>query len=104
MLDRVLPAFEHLLRSDDWRCLLLVLHGGVNRALLARALTGTRAFFGRFEQAAGCINVLDADGEDLVVRAVNLAASQWLQEHETLTTMEKLLQQYQRLRRMDRRR
>jgi len=103
LLDRALPAFERLLRRDDWRCLLLVLHGGVNRALLARALTGERAFFGRFEQAAGCINVLDADGDDIVVRAVNVAASQWLHEHETATTMEKLLQQYLRVRRMDKR-
>lgn len=103
MLDRALPAFEALLGRDDWRCLLLVLHGGINRALIGRALTGGRAFFGRIEQAPGCINVLDADGADVVVRAVNLAATQWLQERETHTTMEKLLQQYLRVRRMDKR-
>ena len=53
----------------------------------------------RSEIAAGLTSLFD----DIVVRAVNIAASQWLQERETLTTMEKLLQQYRRLRRMDRR-
>ena len=38
---------------------LAVLHGGVNRAILSYALTGEPRFFGGFEQAPGCINVLD---------------------------------------------
>ena len=36
-------------------------------------------------------------GGDLVVRATNLAPTQWLHERERLTTMEKLLAQYLRL-------
>jgi broad specificity phosphatase PhoE len=97
MLDRALPAFERLLRDDDWQCLLLVLHGGVNRALLSRALAGGRAFFGRMEQAPACINVLDADADELIVHAINLSPTQWLHEREQLTTMEKLLAQYLKL-------
>jgi len=96
LLDRVLPAFEHLLSRPDWRCLLMVMHGGVNRALLSRVLAGERAFFGRLEQAPACINIIEAGPSDLIVRAVNLAPTQWLQERETLTTMEKLLAQYRR--------
>lgn len=96
LLDRVLPAFERVLADDGWRCALLVLHGGVNRALLGRALTGGRAFLGAIEQAPACINVLDV-GPPTVVRAINLAPTQWLHERERLTTMEKLLAQYQRL-------
>lgn len=97
MLDRVLPAFESMLGRDDWTSLLLVLHGGVNRAVLARAMTGERAFFGRMEQLPACINIIDVDRSgEMVVRCVNLAPTQWLHQHESLTTMEKLLAQYLR--------
>ena len=50
-----------------------------------------------FEQAPACINVLDVGSEDSVVRAINLAPTQWLHERERYTTMEKLLAQYLRL-------
>jgi len=94
MMDRCLPAFDELLADPSWRCALLVLHGGINRALLGRALTGGRSFLGRLEQSPACINVLDIGPDDIVVRAINLAPTQWLQERERLTTMEKLLAQY----------
>lgn len=98
LLDRVLPAFERILARDDWTSLLLVLHGGVNRALLARAMTGARGFFGRMEQLPACINIVDVGhAQDLIVRTVNLAPTQWLHQHENLTTMEKLLAQYLRI-------
>jgi broad specificity phosphatase PhoE len=97
LLDRVLPAFDELLAAPGWQSLLLVLHGGVNRALLSRALAGERAFLGRMEQTPACVNIIDAGADDLVVRAVNLAPTQWLHENERLTTMEKLLVQYLRL-------
>jgi probable phosphoglycerate mutase len=72
LLDRVLPALDALLADDGWDVLLLVLHGGVNRAILSRAVTGGRAFLGGFEQAPGCINVLDVDTAGaFIVRAVN---------------------------------
>lgn len=97
LLDRALPAFAAWRARDDWQCLLMVLHGGVNRALLSTALTGERAFFGRLEQQPACINVLDVGaGDEAVVRAVNLAPTQWLHERERYTTMEKLLAQYLR--------
>ena len=96
LLDRVLPAFDALLAREDWRCLLMVLHGGVNRALLARAASGGRGFLGRIEQGPGCINIVDVGSSDMVLRAINLTPMQWLQQHERLTTMEKLLLQYRR--------
>jgi broad specificity phosphatase PhoE len=72
LFDRVLPRLEALVADDGWDVALLVLHGGVNRALLGYALTGGRTFLGGFEQAPGCINVLDVDAESrFVVRAVN---------------------------------
>ena len=97
MMDRALPAFEEILADDGWQCALLVLHGGINRALLGRALTGRRAFLGPLEQSPACINVLDIGPADIVVRAANLAPTQWLHERERMTTMEKLLTQYMKV-------
>ena len=99
LLDRVLPAFDELLQRQDWQNLLLVLHGGVNRALLSRALTGGRSFFGRIEQAPACINVLDVGSADLLLRGCNLAPTEWLHPHERQTTMEVLLGQFLQLQR-----
>lgn len=98
LLDRCLPAFDALLDDAGWRCALAVLHGGVNRALLGHAVCGHRAFLGRLEQSPACINVLDMSlpprPPEFVVRAINLAPTQWLHERERGTTMEKLLMQY----------
>jgi probable phosphoglycerate mutase len=96
MMDRCLPAFDELLVDPAWNCLLLVLHGGINRALLGHALTGGRSFLGRLEQSPACVNVLDIGDKDIVVRGINLAPTQWLHERERYTTMEKLLAQYLR--------
>ena len=72
LFDRVVPELEALLADRSWDVALLVLHGGVNRALLGYALTGGRTFLGGFEQAPACINVLDVDADGaFVVRAVN---------------------------------
>lgn len=96
MLDRVLPAFHALLADPGWEQLLLVLHGGVNRALLSYALTGRRSFLGRLEQAPACINLIDVGSGDMVLRAVNLAPTAWLHAQDRATTMERLLAQYLR--------
>jgi len=96
LLDRVLPAFESVLADPRWQQLLLVLHGGVNRALLSYALTGTRGFLGRLEQAPACINLIDVGASDMVLRAVNLAPTAWLHTQDRATTMERLLAQYLR--------
>jgi broad specificity phosphatase PhoE len=75
LFDRVLPEVDALLADSDWDVLLLVLHGGVNRAILGRALTGERIFLGGFEQSPACINVLDvAPDGTWIVRAVNHTA------------------------------
>lgn len=84
--DRVLPAFQELL-AEEWDTALAVFHGAVNRALLSWALTGERLFLGGFEQAAGCINVVDV-GDDWVVRAVNVAPLDLVHAASRLTQME----------------
>src|SRR5258708_6322389 len=74
LFDRVLPALTALRENTSWDTALLVLHGGVNRAILSHAITaGGRTFFGHLAQATGCINALDvgAAPRDWVLRAIN---------------------------------
>jgi broad specificity phosphatase PhoE len=87
LFDRVLPALDRLLADESWDTALAVLHGAVNRAILSYALTGERMFLGHFEQAAGCVNVLDV-GDEWIVRAVNVAPLDLLHTASRLTTME----------------
>ncbi len=96
LLDRVLPEVDGLLADDDWDVLLLVLHGGVNRAILGRALTGERAFLGGFEQSPGCVNVLDVSPRgEWIVRAVNHTPYDPAHaEAPRTTTMEELWAEY----------
>jgi probable phosphoglycerate mutase len=93
LLDRVLPAVDRLLGEPEWDVVLAVLHGGVNRAILSYALTGGRAFLGNFEQAPGCVNVLDV-GDDWVVRAVNHAPSDPAHLRGRQRTLEELWEEF----------
>jgi broad specificity phosphatase PhoE len=93
LLDRVLSALDRLLADPEWKIVLAVLHGGVNRAILSYALTGGRVFLGNFEQSPGCINVLDV-GEDWIVRAVNVTPYDLAHTRTRLRTMEELWAQY----------
>lgn len=100
LLDRIHPGIDKLRADKSWDTVLLVLHGGVNRAVLSYALTGQRLFLGNLAQTAGCINALDV-GEaphDWVVRIVNYSPPSQLQTASRDTTMETLLKQYQKFR------
>lgn len=101
MLNRVLPEVDAIRADKNWNNLLLVLHGGVNRAILSYLVTGQRQLLGAFEQSPACINVLDI-GEalvDVVLRVMNLSPLDWLQPGNRQTTMEVLLEQYTTTRR-----
>jgi broad specificity phosphatase PhoE len=87
LFDRVLPALDRLLGDTDWDIALAVLHGAVNRAILSFALTGEKMFLGHFEQAAGCVNVLDV-GDEWIVRAVGISPLDLLHRATRSTTME----------------
>jgi len=93
LLDRVLPAVDRLLADSQWDVVLLVLHGGVNRAILSYALTGGRALLGNLEQSPACLNVLDI-GDDWVVRAVNHTPYDPTHLRGRLRTMEELGQEF----------
>lgn len=100
LMDRVHPAVDRLRSDKSWDTVLLVLHGGVNRAILSYALTNQRLFLGNLAQTAGCINAIDV-GEaqaDWVVRIVNYSPISELQGDSRHTTMEVLLEQYMKSR------
>lgn len=100
LMDRVHPAIDRLRTQNDWDTVLLVLHGGVNRAILSYALTNQRLFLGNLAQTAGCINAIDV-GEahaDWVVRVVNYSPLSELQGESRHTTMERLYEQYMKSR------
>lgn len=96
LMDRVHPAIDRLRQNSAWDTVLMVLHGGVNRAILSYALTGERLFLGNLAQTAGCINALDVGPapKDWVVRFVNFAPPLPLHIDVRNTTMEALLEHY----------
>lgn len=100
LIDRVHPAIERLRADPDWDTVLLVLHGGVNRAILSYAITGQRLFLGNLAQTAGCINALDVGdlAADWVIRFVNYSPPSILQAESRGTTMETLFEQYMKSR------
>jgi broad specificity phosphatase PhoE len=93
--DRVLPAFQQLLDDPSWDCLLLVLHGGVNRVILSHLLQPSGGFLGRIEQAPACINAIDlAVDQTALIRSLNFVAYDPLSHATRHTTLESLLQQF----------
>jgi probable phosphoglycerate mutase len=98
LLDRVLPAVDRIVADPEWDIVLLVLHGGVNRAILSYALTGGDAFLGNFEQAPACFNILDVGENDWVVRAVNTTPADLPHLRGRLRTMEELWAEFRPLR------
>lgn len=105
LMDRIHPAIARLLADDSWDTVLLVLHGGVNRAILSYALTGgQRLFLGNLSQAAGCINGLDVgtQAHDWIVRFSNYAPQAPLHSATRSTTMEQLLAEYAKSRLLSR--
>lgn len=100
LMDRIHPAVDKLRADTEWDTVLLVLHGGVNRAILSYALTGQRLFLGNLAQTAGCINALDVGdaAHDWVARLVNYSPPSVLQAESRGTTMEALFHQYRQTR------
>ncbi len=94
-VDRVVPAFTAITNDPTWSTLLLVAHGGVNRAILTDITSATLAAFGAFEQDSACLNLIDVDtcldsGAVLrrVLRGVNITAEDPLKKSRQLLTME----------------
>lgn len=98
--SRVLPAFQGILEDPNWSSLLLVAHGGVNRAILSHILGGGLASFGTLEQDSCCLNIIDFDvtpvaGSVLrrIIRGLNLTADDPMKLSHPLTTLETMVRQ-----------
>jgi probable phosphoglycerate mutase len=98
LVDRVGAAMERLHDDDSWHTLLVVAHGGVNRAILSGILAGPGTFLGHLEQSPGCINIIDG-GPEFVVRAVNVTPYDPVHLGPRITTLEDMLEQYRDYRR-----
>ncbi len=101
--ERVLPAFIDVLQDEAWTRLLLVCHGGTNRAILTWFLGLGLDAFGQFEQDSCCLNILDFDqmaGSGIIarriVRALNMTAQDTAKTGSTYLSMEWLADQQHR--------
>ncbi len=70
--DRILPAYRKLLSAHQGREVAMLLHGGVNRVILADALGLDLLHLFRIDQSFGAFNIIEyfEDG-GAVVRLVN---------------------------------
>ena len=94
--ERVVAGFENLLRQRGWSRLLLVAHGGTNRAILSWMARGGLDSLASFEQDEGCVNVLDVDLENgkvlrRYVRVMNLTPYNLAKEGLYMTTLERIV-------------
>ena len=94
---RVAAAMQRLYDDRSWNTLLIVAHGGVNRAIVSSALAGPGTFFGQLEQAPACINIIDIE-PGYVVRAVNVTPYDPLHSGPRITTLEDMLEQCRAMR------
>lgn len=98
--NRVLPAFQAILADNSWSSLLLVAHGGVNRAILSHILGGGLASFGTLEQDSCCLNIIDFDAAPVdgavlrrIIRGLNLTADDPVKLSQPLTSLERMVWQ-----------
>ena len=94
--ERVVTRFESLIRQPGWARMLVVAHGGTNRAVLSWMIRGGLESLASFEQDEGCLNVLDVDivnGEipRRYVRAMNFTTYNMDKEGLYLTTLERII-------------
>ena len=75
MSARVGAAIDELLTSHAGETVAIVSHGGVNRAVLARALELEPRRIFRLAQDYGCLNVIDYVDDEPLVRLMNLTAA-----------------------------
>jgi probable phosphoglycerate mutase len=93
VVDRVNAALDRLLKAADWDTVLMVLHGGVNRAILSRALLLRPSFIGHIEQSPGCFNIIDV-GPGWFIRAINVTPADPAHDGLRLTSVEELAAGY----------
>ncbi len=92
---RVFLGFDKIMNTMGWVNLLLVAHGGVNRAILTEVTGAGLSAFGAFEQDSGCLNIIDIDTcrdtgtvQRRILRGVNITAEDPPKLTRPLTYME----------------
>lgn len=63
MRDRVIPAFERIVRRHRDEAVAIVAHGGVNRAIILTVLDTPLSAFWRIKQDNAGINLLEFDDD-----------------------------------------
>jgi broad specificity phosphatase PhoE len=98
---RVIAAFEEIVAATNWECLLMVCHGGVNRAILTELTGAGLKAFGAFEQDSCCLNIIDVDCsldtgkvERWILRAVNATAEDPIKHTRRLLTLEGMAKRF----------
>lgn len=96
--DRIMDGLSALLLRPRWATALLVAHEGINRIILAQAISAPLGSSAGFEQDTGCINILDFDlvpdenghpkVERTLIKAVNLTPSNYLKNGMNLRSLE----------------
>lgn len=100
LLDRVGGFWKALVAEATWSSILVVAHGGVNRALMAQALGLDLRFLSAIEQDPGCLNILDLDSDGrAILRLLNFTPYDAIKDHCRMTTMEDLFHQFMKGRR-----
>lgn len=98
---RVVEAFSQVVAATNWECLLMLCHGGVNRAILTEITGAGLKAFGAFEQDSCCLNIIDVDCcldggkvERWILRAVNATADDPIKHTRRLLTLEGMAKRY----------
>jgi probable phosphoglycerate mutase len=94
---RVLPAFLDAIGDPNWRTLLIVAHGGVNRLILNHVMNLPWQGAVSIEQDACCINIVDVDMAEgrvvrYLIRGVNITGYNLNKAGISLTDMERTAQ------------
>ena len=93
--QRVWPCFQELLADRQWRHLLIVAHGVVNRVILSEIFGMSLSCLGTLEQDACCINLIDVDDAGrCLVRLINYTPANPVKTGMELTTLERLYLQF----------
>ena len=93
--ERVVPAWESIIADRTWDCLLLVLHGAVNRLIFNHVLEILWQADACIEQDNGCINIIDVDHAPIrraLIRLVNHTHYNPSKDGISLTNMEQTAQ------------
>ncbi|MDF1721729.1 MAG: histidine phosphatase family protein [Minwuia sp.] len=95
---RVTRGIEEVLVQDDWKSMLIVAHGGTNRAILSWLTGGGLATMYAYEQDTAALNIFDVDVIDGAItrrylRMLNYRPDDVLKTVDWRTTLERTFAQ-----------